>query len=261
MALAYSAFGMAYRVVQVAEATRRNWLPVATCANFQVIRNGIRPELIDAMVHQRERTAARADLGIGPDECCLLLVGSVSTRKGQADVIAAVEAMRDDTVARIRVLIVGDLVERTYGERLQSMLRNLPEHKRARISVVGSVADPSTYYAAADIFVCCSQQESAPRALVEAMAFGLPIVATAVDGIPELVRFGTNAICFRPADILALADILDQLASSPIDRLRLGRASKIQIAAVNDHETMVLRFGRILGEAALLRHMDALQSD
>lgn len=252
-ALAYSSFGLPYRVVQVAASTYTKWLPVATRANFEVIGNGLGHATITALTSRHGRTSARASLGITDDECGILLVGSISSRKGQADMVTAIAGLSETALAMIRVWIVGEQVDKAYCQALMAAVDRLPESRRSRIVLAGAVEDLARYYAAADLFVCCSRQESAPRALVEAMAFGLPIVSTAVDGIPELVAFGKNGISYQTGNAQALSNILAKLAASPIDRKRLGQASRDQVLLVNNHYAMVHRFQQLFREAAMLR--------
>lgn len=252
-ALAYAAFALPYRVIQVAESTRQKWLPIATRANFEVLHNGIDADHFAAMTRPGYRTTSRKNLGLANDECCILLVGSISARKGQADIVCALARLDDQTARRVRILIVGAQVDRAYCRRLNAMIGKLKPDRRARISLVGAVDDPAAFYAAADIFVCCSRQESAPLAIVEAMAAGLPIVSTSVDGIPELVIFGQNAREYQYSDAAELSNLLQELVSSPITRERLGQASRDQFLLVNDHHRMIRRFAQILGEAAMLK--------
>lgn len=252
-ALAYASLALPYRVVQVAESTRRKWLPISTRANFEVVRNAIGPTRVSAITSGHDRAEARTTLGLAEQDCCILLVGSVSARKGQGDMVAALARMDRDIAARVRILIVGKQVDRNYCRKLAKAISRLPADRRARISLVGAVPDPAPYYAAADIFVCCSRQESAPLAISEAMAAGLPIVSTAVDGIPELVVFGQNARKYDYYNSLKLTHVLTKLVTSHTDCKRLGQAGRVRFLLVNDHERMIRRFAQILGEAALLR--------
>ena len=81
-------------------------------------------------------------------------------------------------------------------------------------------------YAAADIFILASHFESFPRVLLEAMAAGLPIIASRVGGISELLREGRNAILVPPEDPTALRDAIVSLAIDPRLRERYGRESR-----------------------------------
>lgn len=102
--------------------------------------------------------------------------------------------------------------------------------------------DLARIMAGTDIFVLPSVLEGQPLGLVEAMAYGRPIVATSVGGIPELIEDGVNGLLCRPADVEALADRICRLAGDPALRSRLGKAarqsyerSSFQPAAVAAH--------------------------
>ncbi len=253
-ARAFAAFAQAYRVVQVADATRRRWLPMSTRNNFELIRHGIPDGRIAQGLSRWPRNDARARLELDNSTCCIVLIGSISARKGQADIVRAVASLPDDCNGRLRIKIVGAIVEPKYGAIMERELASLPPERQAMVDFEGPVNDPALYYAAADALVCCSRQESAPLAIVEAMSFGLPVISTPVDGIPELVQFGRNALAYDPGDIPALAALVAQLVAFPDRRASLGKASRELAAQANAFDTMVARFAARFGEAASLRH-------
>ena len=76
--------------------------------------------------------------------------------------------------------------------------------------------------AAADIFVLPSSTEALPTVLIQAMAVGLPVVATAVGGIPELVEHGTTGILVPLGNPLRLSEAIDRLLGSPRQRYAMG---------------------------------------
>jgi glycosyltransferase involved in cell wall biosynthesis len=248
-ARAFAAFAQAYRVVQVAEATRRDWLPIATRDNFEVIRHSIPPKRIAADKARWSRREARRSLNLDENEICILLLGSVSRRKGQGDIISALRKAPQYEVERLRIVIAGAFVEPRYRERLEAMYSALPSAWRAKVAFVGEI-DPAKYLAAADIFVCCSRQESSPRAIVEALVFSLPIITTPVDGIPELVISGVNGLFYSPGDHESLLKLVLQLSASPQERLRLGRAGLMLLPGISDHDAMLDRFASLVREAA-----------
>lgn len=248
-ARAFAAFSQAYRVVQVAEATRRDWLPIATRDNFEVIRHSIPPKKIAAAKARWSRREARRSLNLDEDEICILLLGSVSKRKGQEDIISALRKAPPHEAKRLRIVIAGAFVEPPYRERLEAMYSALPSVWKAKVTLVGEI-DSDKYLAAADIFVCCSRQESAPRAIVEAMTFSLPIITTPVDGIPELVISGVNGLFYSPGDHECLLKLVLQLSASPQERLRLGRAGLMLLPGISDYDAMVNRFASLVREAA-----------
>jgi glycosyltransferase involved in cell wall biosynthesis len=110
--------------------------------------------------------------------------------------------------------------------QLESALR--AQGLEDRFHFMGHVAhdDVGTLLAAADLLVLPSASEGLPVAVMEAMAFGLPIVASAVGGVPEIVRDGENGYLFPAGDARMLAARIAALASDPTLRQRLGHANE-----------------------------------
>lgn len=252
-AMAFSAFGSAYRVIQVAEDTRRKWRPIATRENFEVIRPGIPTKRLVADRNRWSVAEARAALGITDDQLCVVLLGSVSRRKSQGDVIRALRQIPKAAVGGLRILIVGALVDPVYHIELQTMLASLPPSHRAAIELTGNVIDAALYLAAADVFLCCSRQESAPRAIVEAMGFGLPVLTTPVDGIPELVDEGRTGFFYQPGDVSGLSAMVQQLIKDRSICRRLSANTAERLSVINDFDAMLERFAMLLREAAWQR--------
>lgn len=249
-ARAFAAFGQAYRVVQVAEATRLGWLPLATRSNFELIRNAIPPGRLAADTSRWKRADARESIGIAAGDCCVLLLGSVSQRKGQEDVLQALKMFPSDDSSNLKIVVAGAFVEDKYRKKLDDLYNSLSPELRSKVILSGAVEDAAKYYAAADIFLCCSRQESAPRTIVEAMAFGLPVITTPVDGIPELVQAGDLARFYVPGDHRHLVELLVQFATSPDTRIRLGQEGQKHVSRANDFDVMIARFGALMREAA-----------
>lgn len=257
-AIAFGAFGAAYRVVQVAEDTRRKWWAIRTRENFEVVRPGIPIARLNEDRNRWTTKRARAALGIRDDQLCIVLLGSVSRRKSQGDVIRALAQIPKGAVANLRVLIVGALVDQAYHIELQAMLARLPQSHRGSIELTGNVPDAALYLAAADAFLCCSRQESAPRAIVEAMAFGLPVLTTPVDGIPELVSHGQNGFFYQPGDISGLSTMIQRLIDDRSICRGLSAKAIESFSILNDYEAMVDRFAKLLREAAWQRRSPRL---
>ncbi len=95
-----------------------------------------------------------------------------------------------------------------------------------RVRFLGECRDVAPVLAEHDLFVLPSRSEAFPNALIEAMATGLPVVATAVGGIPEVVRPGVNGLLVPPDDDAALADAVLGLMDDPARAAALGRAAR-----------------------------------
>lgn len=249
---AYAAFAQAYRVTYVATATLQDWRGVQTRHNAQIIRHAVPPERMEAEVCRWSASAARRRLGIRKSETCVILMGTICRRKGQLDLAQALGRL-GQPIPKIKVFIVGHIAEPDYADSIRSSLATLPPALAAAVELTGAVDDMTLYYAAADIAVCCSRVESAPRVIVEAMAFGLPIVTTPVFGIPELVDENVNALFYNTGDIAALANTIQELCQKPLLRQTLAAQSRDVLHSRPGWDDMIRQYRQLLDEAALLK--------
>ena len=140
----------------------------------------------------------------------VLLLGTICDRKGQKDLVQAMTLLEDNVIKKVRLFIVGDRPS-LYSSEMRKMVSALPKHRAAKISIIPETRDTATYYSAADIFVCSSRIESYPRVILEAMAYGLPIISTPIFGILEQIRDGINGDFYKPGDEAELASMLSEL--------------------------------------------------
>jgi glycosyltransferase involved in cell wall biosynthesis len=165
------------------------------------------------------RAAARARLGLAPNDFVVAALGRFVPVKGFDLLVAALPRLAQDAPGA-RLLLIGDGPERA---RLTALATRLGVSDR--ITITGATADVGAFLAAADVFAAPSRNEGMGRALVEAMALGLPVVGAAVGGIPAVV---TDGVCGRlvPAgDAGALAQALGDLARDEALRAKLGGAA------------------------------------
>lgn len=168
---------------------------------------------------EAESRALRQSLGISSSEHIVISVGRLSREKGHADLIQAFGALSADSkYSACRLLLVGDGGERA---RLIRQAADLGD----RVIFAGHQSDPWPYFCIADIFVLPSHTEGSPLVLFEAMAAGLPIVATAVGGIPETVSDGISARLISPGDVGSLAGAVSELLSDSRRAEALGAAA------------------------------------
>ena len=134
--------------------------------------------------------ALRLSLGAPPGAAILLSVGRLSHEKGHLDLLRALEFLRRELKEdRFHLVIVGEGPERTAIEAARDDL-GLAD----RVSLAGLQYDVRPYYACADIAVIASHSEGSPNVLLEAMAAGVPVVATRAGGIPEIATDGETAL-------------------------------------------------------------------
>ena len=143
------------------------------------------------------------------------------------------------------MLVVGDGTERPNVQRRANDLRI----GEGRLQFLGSRSDIHALLAAADFFVLPSDVEGLPMAVLEAMAHGLPVVATAVGGIPEVITDGREGLLVPPGDAAALARAIQRLLTSSEMRLRLGDAARDRVSKEFSLETMANRYQQIYAEA------------
>lgn len=233
-ALAYPA-----RTVFVSEATFSRWAPRGPAS--ELIRTEPDPAAFAAIRARWTREAARAALGVRDDEIMVLSVGSICARKGQDLIAAAAPAILARHLAT-RLYCVGAAVG-AEGEAIASSLA------AAGTRLPGAVEDVALYYAAADVFLLPSRRESYPLVVLEAQAFGLPLVAAPVDGVPEQAG-PDDALFFDAGDAQALAAALERLIADPSLRRTLALASGRRARARGAYGEMIDRYVALLGSVA-----------
>ncbi|MGH7105400.1 MAG: glycosyltransferase, partial [Acetobacteraceae bacterium] len=163
---------------------------------------------IDVEAYQRkDREACRAKLGFGP-QVVFVFVGRLAPVKNVPGLIAAFLEVQSQGAPLATLLVVGDGEERGACEEL---IQAHPHGNRVRL--VGLQADPRPFVAAGDVFIMNSRSEGTPRALLEAMAMGLPGLCPAVGGIPDI-------LCERgwltvPDDPSSLQEAIHSVLSHP----------------------------------------------
>lgn len=206
-------------------------------AKLHCIPNGVRiPVRTLALVEQKRR-----EFGLGPDVFAFFYVGRLNSVKDLGTMLDAFAALPTDVSSRTRLYLVGDGPEREMLEAKRDMLGL---HERA--TFLGARSDVSEVLMAADAFVMSSISEGLPMALLEAMAAGVPCIATAVGGIPEL--FGDDRGLLVPAqDALALADAMASIARSPELRQRLVTNATANLVRHYALDAVANRYLELLG--------------
>ena len=149
----------------------------------------------------------------------------------------------------VGLVIVGDGSER---KRLEGFANTLNVADRVYFAGQVSQAEAIRLMAACDFFVLNSTHEGLPHVVLEAMSLGLPVIATAVGGTPEVVCDGANGRLIAPADNDALGQVLAQLVSSPGERQRLAKGAK-QAVVQFDFRHLVEATEAVLQESTQVR--------
>lgn len=246
---AIAAIGLPRKVVFVADATRKVWKAFDTQQNFTVIHNGINLNRFPLRNDAIERARCRNALGLKPDAIAILCVGTLCDRKGQMDLVEAFALLPETISSRVQILLVGNS-HNNYNEAIKEKCRTLPVNVRENIRTLPATEFIASFYAAADLFVLSSRIESFPRVVLEAMAFGLPIITTPVFGVLEQVIEGENALFYPPGDYRSLAKKIEQLVNDDTLRLEMATSSLHRASQMITFDEMVSAYACICREAA-----------
>ncbi|MEM7645214.1 MAG: glycosyltransferase family 4 protein [Pseudomonadota bacterium] len=185
--------------------------------------------------------------GDGPrDSARLLFVGRLAAVKGVRvllDALAKLHANHPDAT----LTLVGDGPER---EAIEVHAQELGLGEAVRFAGYLGQDEVAAELGRADLFVLPSFAEGVPVVLMEAMASRLPVVATRIAGIPELVEDGVSGRLVTPGDADALAGAVSELLSDPEGRTRMGAAGRETVAAAFDVAREAARLDRLFVEAA-----------
>jgi glycosyltransferase involved in cell wall biosynthesis len=176
-----------------------------------------------------ELPAAESELtpeaaGIPPDAPLVLAIGRLIEQKDHATLLGAFARVRDDNpAARLTILGWGRLEEATKARVRELGLEDA-------VLLPGRV-EPGAWLARADVFAHTSRWEGFGIVLLEAMLSGLPVVATRVSAVPEIVVDGETGILAPVGDEVAIAAALSVLLADPEQRQRLGEAGRVRARA------------------------------
>ena len=167
-----------------------------------------------------ERLRMRSRLGLPPESLAVCFTGRLVPQKGVHVLLEAwAKVARRD--ARLCLLVVGEGPERA---RLEKLAARLGIH--SSVAFLGFRDDVHKLLVASDVFAFPSFWEGQPVAVLEAMATGLPILATEIRGIRGTLRDGKEGLLVAPGDPVAFAGALERVTENPELRIQLGRAAR-----------------------------------
>ncbi len=211
---------------------------------IHVIHNAIDREWGQGSEIRKKGALLRASFGIAEGKKVILIVGRLSREKDHRTLLDALGALPQPA----HLLIVGEGPERA---RIEESIRRLGRERD--VTLTGHVPSAEPYYAIADIAVLSSLSEGSPNALLEAMAAGVPIVATRVGGIPEIVTHEESALLVRPGDREAMAAAIGRLLGEDGLAPRLTRRARELVVARHSPEARTRSlcgiYRTLLGEA------------
>jgi sugar transferase (PEP-CTERM/EpsH1 system associated) len=208
-----------------------------------VIRNGV--DLSRFATAPRDQ--ARRALGLPPDALVLGAVGRLVEVKNHALLIDAAAQLAASGVV-CSIVIAGDGPLRADLEGRISAL-GLSD----RVRLLGHRSDVEQVFAALDVFVLPSRSEGMSNTILEAMAAGLPVVATNVGGADELVVDGETGLLVHEGSVPALTTALRDLAADASRRTAMGRAGRLRIERQFSLKTMIREYERFYLRASVER--------
>lgn len=173
-----------------------------------------------------------------------IVIGTVAGLRAVKNLPRLVRAFAAMTSPSARLVIVGAGPE---SERIAAEAR--ARGVADRLIMPGFLADPALWIGRFDVFALSSDSEQFPISLVEAMAAGLPAVATSVGDVASIVSDDNRPLIVEAEDEAAFAAALDSLAERPDLRRGIGRANREKAAAEYDEAGMVANYARLYGEA------------
>jgi D-inositol-3-phosphate glycosyltransferase len=225
-----------------AEATRRIYEP-ALGERSLTLPYGIDLDPIEGVRRGFDRAAARRRAGVAEEADLAVCVGTVEPRKAQVQLVQAF-----DLVAarhpRAQIAFVGS-DEGEGSAALAARIAASPHRERMRM--VPRTREVQTWLGMSDLMVCASDVESLPKSVLEAMAWELPALATAIFGLPETIEDGVSGWLCEPGDVSALAAGLDRaFGADAATRARIGGAAREVILRRHDLGAYVERVADLL---------------
>ena len=232
---------LADRLICVSDAIKRDVL--ADCPSVTIrtttIRNGI---------DQRRFSRSKDPNKIRTDWCVdngptLLIVARLTEQKGHRFLIEALPGL----LAEWPSLVCFFVGEGECREALWALARKLRVEDACRF--VGAQNNVGDWYAAADVVVLPSLSEGLPFVALEAMAMARPVVATSVNGVPEIIKDGLNGLLIPPRNPQALGEAIRSLLRDPVRAARMGKVGQQDVATTFTVRKMVDDTVRVFEEA------------
>jgi glycosyltransferase involved in cell wall biosynthesis len=173
----------------------------------KVIHNAVPSTYCTEMKDPSQIDALRSELGIPYGRKVILSVGRLSKEKDQISIVEALGELQDSSPPYL--LLVGEGPEKKAILEKSSLLGI-----KDRVILAGHQEYVAPFYALADVFVISSSSEGSPNVLLEALAAGVPVVATAVGGIPEMVTDGVHALLVQHRNPKHMANSIKKILGS-----------------------------------------------
>jgi glycosyltransferase involved in cell wall biosynthesis len=198
-----------------ASAKRMQQTQALPAGKIVVVPNGVQAPPISVEAAQ----VARSSLGVAADSLLVVGVGQLIPRKAFHVLVEALGQVAARIDQGLECVLVGEGPERTR-------LSQVAQRNQVRLHMPGFVEMPASIVASAQISVLPSLAEGMPHVVLEAMALGVPTIATCVAGTPEVIEDGRSGLLIPPNNVPALTEAIIRLAQDAALRSQLGQAGQ-----------------------------------
>ncbi|MEQ8628972.1 glycosyltransferase family 4 protein [Ekhidna sp.] len=207
------------KVISVSEGTLQSCVRQGIKADkLLVIPNGIK--LPDKFLKENEKSAKIKEIGV-EGKFVVAMVARLHRQKGHTFLIDAIKRVRMENLV---VLLIGD------GELKEQLVEQITNSGLSlTFKFLGSRDDVGELLQISDLFILPSLWEGMPNSVLEAMSYGLPIIATGVDGTPELISHNESGFLIESENSEAIADALSYIVSNDAIRENLGKNARKRV--------------------------------
>ena len=185
--------------------------------NIEVIYNALQPDLLP---NGSSSERYLKEFNLSPENPVIAYIGRVTKNKGLEELLNVTTLLVKD-FPKLRLLIVGG------GELLPELKNKVNQLKlKENVLFTGIRKDVLNILTIVDVVVLLSKEEGLPMSLIEASAMGVPVIATKVGGIPEVVINGQTGILLDHVDTNSIYQALKHLLSNPVERRRLAENAR-----------------------------------
>jgi len=205
------------------------------------IGNGVDIDKFSLSFRERYRKEIRNELGIPHNSFILTIVARLSKIKGYVELLKAVDLISNNLKEDFYLLAVGGITEdEPYRLKKEDLLNIISDKNlRKRVIFAGMRSDVNKILAGTDVFVLPSFLEGMPRSIIEAMAMGLPVIASNIKGSREEVVNAETGILVLPADVKSLATAILKLYKNPELRERMGSKGRKRAEELYDESKVI----------------------
>ena len=185
-----------------------------------------------------QQKSIREKLGISQDEIIITSTGKITKEKGYAVLCEAIKKLK--TQKKVTFIIAGD------GEFLQEMKQEIEENNlTSKVKFLGYRKDITRILEETNIFVIATLHETLCNSLIEAAQQGLPLVATNVGGIPEIIENGVNGYLTKCNDSDSIVEALERLINGEELRKTFGNNAKKHIQDKFSHQKIISKIDQM----------------